>query len=59
MVGDDVPILRSVALGGTGKDSGDRLPRIGDGVLIGAETEILGITRAMLGVGWGCLRRFQ
>lgn len=45
VVGDDVSILHSVTLGGTGKDSGDRHPKIGDGVLIGAGTHILGNLR--------------
>ncbi|PKA58199.1 Serine acetyltransferase 3, mitochondrial [Apostasia shenzhenica] len=42
IVGDDVSILHNVTLGGTGKDSGDRHPKIGDGVLVGAGTQILG-----------------
>ncbi|ESQ29870.1 hypothetical protein EUTSA_v10012384mg [Eutrema salsugineum] len=42
VVGDDVSILHGVTLGGTGKQSGDRHPKIGDGVLIGAGTCILG-----------------
>ena len=35
-IGDDVSMLHGVTLGGTGKDHGDRHPKIGDGVLIGA-----------------------
>ncbi|CAL0317436.1 unnamed protein product [Lupinus luteus] len=42
VIGNDVSILHSVTLGGTGKASGDRHPKIGDGVLIGAGTCILG-----------------
>ena len=36
VVGDNVSILQGVTLGGTGKASADRHPKIGDGVLIGA-----------------------
>ncbi|KAG6607765.1 Serine acetyltransferase 1, chloroplastic, partial [Cucurbita argyrosperma subsp. sororia] len=42
VIGNDVSILHHVTLGGTGKNSGDRHPKIGDGVLIGAGTCILG-----------------
>ncbi|RYR01382.1 hypothetical protein Ahy_B06g080253 isoform D [Arachis hypogaea] len=42
VIGNIVSILHSVTLGGTGKASGDRHPKIGDGVLIGAGTCILG-----------------
>jgi serine O-acetyltransferase len=42
VVGDDVSILHEVTLGGTGADSGDRHPKIGRGVLIGAGAKILG-----------------
>ncbi|KAG1342150.1 serine acetyltransferase 1, chloroplastic [Cocos nucifera] len=42
VVGDDVSILHGVTLGGTGKKRGDRHPKIGDGVLVGAGTQILG-----------------
>ncbi|KAF5730492.1 hypothetical protein HS088_TW19G00082 [Tripterygium wilfordii] len=42
VIGDNVSILHNVTLGGTGKMSGDRHPKIGDGVLIGAGTCILG-----------------
>ncbi|MDX1734706.1 MAG: serine O-acetyltransferase [Halioglobus sp.] len=41
-VGNNVSILQSVTLGGTGKDEGDRHPKIGDGVLISAGAKILG-----------------
>ena len=42
VVGDDVSMLHSVTLGGTGKDDADRHPKIGDGVLIGAGAKVLG-----------------
>ena len=42
VVGDDVSMLHSVTLGGTGKEGGDRHPKIGDGVLIGAGASVLG-----------------
>lgn len=42
VVGDNVSMLHSVTLGGTGKEDGDRHPKIGDGVLIGAGAAILG-----------------
>lgn len=42
VVGDNVSILQGVTLGGTGKDAGDRHPKVGDGVLIGAGASILG-----------------
>jgi serine O-acetyltransferase len=41
-VGTGVSILHGVTLGGTGKAGGDRHPKIGDGVLIGAGAKILG-----------------
>ena len=41
-VGNNVSILQSVTLGGTGKDEGDRHPKISDGVLISAGAKILG-----------------
>ncbi|KAK9793483.1 hypothetical protein WJX73_000529 [Symbiochloris irregularis] len=42
VVGNNVSILHNVTLGGTGKDAGDRHPKIGDNVLIGAAATILG-----------------
>ncbi|MCT4656554.1 MAG: serine O-acetyltransferase [Cohaesibacter sp.] len=39
---DDVSILQGVTLGGTGKTSGDRHPKIRRGVLIGAGAKVLG-----------------
>jgi serine O-acetyltransferase len=41
-VGDNVSILQGVTLGGTGKEQGDRHPKIRRGVLIGAGAKILG-----------------
>lgn len=45
IIGNNVSILHNVTLGGTGKVSGDRHPKIGDGVLIGAGTCVLGNVR--------------
>ena len=45
VVGDNVSMLHSVTLGGTGKEDGDRHPKIGDGVLIGAGAKVLGNIR--------------
>ncbi len=42
VVGDDVSMLHNVTLGGTGKEDGDRHPKVGSGVLIGAGAKILG-----------------
>ena len=42
VVGDDVSILHAVTLGGTGKESGDRHPKIGRGVLLAAGCKIIG-----------------
>jgi len=42
VVGDNVSMLHSVTLGGTGKQEEDRHPKIGDGVLIGAGAKVLG-----------------
>jgi serine O-acetyltransferase len=42
VVGNNVSILQSVTLGGTGKDEGDRHPKVGNGVLISAGAKILG-----------------
>ena len=41
-VGDDVSMLHGVTLGGTGADRGDRHPKIGNGVLLGAGAKVLG-----------------
>ena len=42
VVGDNVSMLHSVTLGGTGKEEEDRHPKIGCGVLIGAGAKVLG-----------------
>jgi serine O-acetyltransferase len=42
VIEDDVSILQEVTLGGTGKEAGDRHPKIRRGVLIGAGAKILG-----------------
>ena len=42
VVGDNVSMLHSVTLGGTGKDDEIRHPNIGDGVLLGAGAKVLG-----------------
>lgn len=41
-IDDDVSILHGVTLGGTGNENGDRHPKIGKGVMIGAGAAILG-----------------
>ncbi|RXJ73491.1 serine O-acetyltransferase [Veronia nyctiphanis] len=42
VIEDDVSILQDVTLGGTGKESGDRHPKIRTGVMVGAGAKILG-----------------
>jgi serine O-acetyltransferase len=42
VVGDDVSMLHGVTLGGTGAKGGDRHPKIGKGVLLGAGAKVLG-----------------
>jgi len=42
VIEDDVSMLQGVTLGGTGKQGGDRHPKIRHGVLIGAGAKILG-----------------
>jgi serine O-acetyltransferase len=42
VVDDEVSILQGVTLGGTGKVAGDRHPKIRHGVMIGADSKILG-----------------
>jgi serine O-acetyltransferase len=41
-VGDNCSILQGVTLGGTGKETGDRHPKIGANVMIGAGAKVLG-----------------
>ena len=42
VVGDDVSILQGVTLGGTGKEAGDRHPKVGDGVILHDGATVLG-----------------
>lgn len=42
VVGDNVSMLHGVNLGGNGKEDGDRHPKIGSGVLLGANAKVLG-----------------
>ena len=42
VIGDDFSMLHEVTLGGTGKVGGDRHPKIGKGVMIGAGAKVLG-----------------
>ncbi len=55
VVGDDFSMLHEVTLGGTGKVGGDRHPKIGRGVMIGAGAKVLGNIRvgegARIGAG--------
>ena len=41
-IGNDVSILQEVTLGGTGKERGDRHPKVRDGVLLAAGAKVLG-----------------
>ncbi|NLB62766.1 MAG: serine O-acetyltransferase [Fibrobacter sp.] len=54
-IGDFVSILHGVTLGGTGKEKGDRHPKVCDGVMIGAHAQLLGNIRigkgAKIGAG--------
>lgn len=42
VVGNNCSFLHAVTLGGSGKETGDRHPKIGEGVLIGAGAKVLG-----------------
>jgi serine O-acetyltransferase len=42
VIGNDVSMLHGVTLGGTGKQTGDRHPKVGNGVLLGSGAKILG-----------------
>ncbi len=42
LIEDDVTLLQNVTLGGTGKQAGDRHPKVRRGVIIGAGAKILG-----------------
>ena len=54
-VGNDVSIFHGLTLGGTGKETGDRHPKVGDGVLLSAHAQLLGNIRigrgAKIGAG--------
>ncbi|CAN0156056.1 unnamed protein product [Discosporangium mesarthrocarpum] len=50
IVGDNCTFLHGVTLGGTGKERGDRHPKLGCGILVGAGSMILG----NITVGDGC-----
>ena len=41
-LGDNCSLLQGVTLGGTGKETGDRHPKIGANVMIGAGAKVLG-----------------
>lgn len=49
IIEDNVSLLQGVTLGGTGKDCGDRHPKIRQGVMIGAGAKVLG--NIEIGVG--------
>jgi serine O-acetyltransferase len=49
VVEDNVSLMQSVTLGGTGKESGDRHPKVREGVLISAGAKVLG--NIEIGVG--------
>ena len=42
VIGDDVSLLQNVTLGATGKDAGDRHPKVRRGAIIGAGAKVLG-----------------
>lgn len=49
VLGNNVSLLHNVTLGGTGKETGDRHPKVGDGVMIGAGAAILGNIKVGMG----------
>ena len=55
VLGNNISLLHGVTLGGSGKESGDRHPKISDGVMIGANASVLGNIRvhecAKIGAG--------
>lgn len=53
VVKDNVSIMQSVTLGGTGKEHGDRHPKVEEGVLISAGAKILGNIRIGAGAKIG------
>lgn len=60
VISDTVSMLHDVTLGGTGKESGDRHPKVGKGVMIGAGAKVLGNIKigegAIVGAGSVVLR---
>ena len=54
-IGNNVSIFHGVTLGGSGNETGDRHPKIGDGVMLGAHAQLLGNIRigrgAKIGAG--------
>ncbi len=54
VVGDNVSMLHAVTLGGTGKESGDRHPKIRKGVLLSAGAKLLGNITIGEGAKVGC-----
>src|SRR5688572_21230542 len=44
-IGDNCSLRQALTLGGTGKETGDRHPKIGDNVMIGAGAKVLGNIR--------------
>lgn len=63
VLGDDISLLHGVTLGGSGKESGDRHPKIGSGVMIGANASVLGNIRigdrAKIGAGSVVVRNVE
>ncbi len=53
VVENDVSMLHEVTLGGTGKETGDRHPKVREGVLIGAGAKILGNVEIGMGAKVG------
>lgn len=53
VVEDNVSILHEVTLGGTGKETGDRHPKVREGVLIGAGAKVLGNVEIGMGAKIG------
>jgi serine O-acetyltransferase len=53
VIENNVSLLHAVTLGGTGKERGDRHPKVGQGVLIGAGAKLLGNIRIGEGVKIG------
>jgi serine O-acetyltransferase len=53
VIENDVSMLHEVTLGGTGKETGDRHPKVREGVLIGAGAKILGNVEIGMGAKIG------